>query len=78
MKQVVGTDCNHRSIGTVAIDLIIGVDGVPIEITHKSCAYFHTGKVGMGINTGEIMFELATNDDARIWVNDGVTRLEED
>lgn len=61
------TDTNHRLRGTMRIEVEF-LHGSPMCVVHDGAAYFRTGKTGTHIATGQATLEMATEDDARLWI----------
>ena len=61
------TDTNHRPRGAMAIDIEFHQD-VPLTVLHYGLDYHFTGKTGTNFKTGLPVREMATEDDARLWI----------
>ncbi len=61
------TDTNHRPKGTMSVELEFDAEG-PVCAQHAGQAYRYTGKAGHNRATGLAMREMATIDDARLWI----------
>lgn len=71
------TDTNGKSRGRMAVKVYFVTDR-PTTIEHDGDEYYHTGKVGRRFDTGERVFEMASDDDCRLWVNADASRVWED
>jgi hypothetical protein len=70
-------DTNHRPRGQMDVDVVFDHDD-PVEVVHDGQTYFYTGKDGIWTTSGEETREMATADDARLWITrDGQTVLED-
>ena len=61
------TDTNHRPRGAMAIGIEFHQD-VPLTILLDGLDYHFTGKSGTNVKTGLPVREMATEDDARLWI----------
>ena len=61
------TDTNHRPRGAMPIDVEFGHDA-PLTVLHDGLYYHFTGKSGTNFKTGLPVREMATEDDARLWI----------
>lgn len=61
------TDTNHRPRGAMAIGVEFHAD-VPLTVHHDGLHYHFTGKSGTNFKTGLPVREMATEDDARLWI----------
>lgn len=61
------TDTNHRACGAMPITVEFHQD-VPISVAHDGQTYHFTGKSGSNFKTGLPVREMATEDDARLWI----------
>ena len=71
------TDTNGFEIGSMVIYVEFNQDK-PIVVDHKFVRFFATGKIGASLKTGVTTYEMASNEDARIWVDDECANLWED
>lgn len=62
------TDTNHRSRGAMAIGVEFHADA-PLSVLHDGLSYHFTGKSGSNFKTGLPVREMATEDDARLWIS---------
>ena len=70
-------DTNHRMRGWMDIQVEFH-KSLPVEVTHDGKTYTFTGKDGVWISTGRETREMATMEDARLWITlDGRTVLED-
>ena len=66
------TDTNHRPRGAMPIAVEFHQD-VPLTVRHDGQHYHFTGKLGINLKTGLPVREMATEDDARLWItHDGL------
>ena len=71
------TDTNGRLRGQMAIAVEFH-QGVPCEVIHDGKTYSYTGKDGVWMSTGRETREMATMEDARLWITlDGRIVLED-
>ena len=71
------TDTNDQSLVSMAISVVYDTVG-PTQVGHSGKNYFFTGKAGTNNKTGAVVRELATADDARLWITlDGQTVWED-
>jgi hypothetical protein len=70
-------DTNNRSRGNMPVSIEFDAEG-PTRIQHNGQTYCRTGKVGRNQETGLTVGEMATIDDARLWVTIGGKRIWED
>ncbi len=61
------TDTNNRSRGVMLVSIEFDATG-PTRLQHDGQTYRNTGKVGRNQTTGLTVHEMATVDDARLWV----------
>jgi len=70
-------DTNHHLRGWMEIQVEFQ-ESKPVEVSHDGMTYFFTGKDGVWMSTGRETREMATFDDARLWITlDGRTVLED-
>ena len=70
-------DTNHHLRGWMDIQVEFH-NGLPTEVVHDGKTYTFTGKDGVWMTTGRETREMATVDDARLWITlDGRTVLED-
>jgi hypothetical protein len=70
-------DTNHQLRGWMEIQVEFHQDQ-PVEVVHDGQTYSYTGKDGVWMSTGRETREMATLDDARLWITlDGRTVLED-
>ncbi len=70
-------DTNHHLRGWMDIKVEFHQDK-PVEVVHDGKTYAFTGKDGVWMSTGRETREMATPDDARLWITlDGRTVLED-
>jgi hypothetical protein len=70
-------DTNHCPRGQMDIDVVFE-HGKPVEVIHDGKTYFYTGKDGIWMSTHRETREMATAEDARLWITlDGRTVLED-
>ena len=65
--QSIVTDTNHRARGTMSIQVEFH-KGLPVEVIHDDQTYRFTGKDGQHIASGIATREMATENDARLWI----------
>lgn len=79
-KQPVKTkviDTNHHLRGWMDIQVEFCQDK-PVSVVHDCKTYSFTGKDGIWMSAGRETREMATHDDARLWITlDGRTVLED-
>ena len=61
------TDTNHRPRGAMPIRVEFDRDA-PLSVDHDGQTYHFTGKSGSNHKTGLPVREMATEDDARLWI----------
>ncbi len=61
-------DTNHRARGAMTIVVEFHQDA-PITVLHDGLQYHFTGKSGTNVKTGLPVREMATEDDARLWIS---------
>ena len=61
------TDTNHRARGEMNIEVDFDQTG-PSLVEHDGQTYFYTHKAGINRKTGLEVREMATFDDARLWI----------
>lgn len=71
------TDTNNRPRGVKTIEVEFDHVG-PYRVTHNDSAYWFTGKSGTHRASGVATREMATADDARLWITLGGTAIWED
>ena len=62
------TDTNHRARGVMTIEVEFDAEA-PISVCHEGQIYGFTGKAGTNLSTGRPVREMATEDDARLWIS---------
>ena len=71
------TDTNHRPRGVMTI--VADFDHLgPCRVEHDGRTYWFTGKSGTHLASGVATREMATADDARLWITLGGTAVWED
>lgn len=70
-------DTNSRSRGVMPVPMEFDAAG-PTCLQHNVQTYCRTGKLGRNQETGLTVGEMATIDDARLWVTTGGERIWED
>ena len=71
------TDTNHRPRGMMDVRVEFH-QGNPAEVAHDGKTYIYTGKSGSNLRTGLPVREMATEEDARLWITlDGRIVLED-
>jgi len=71
------TDTNHRLRGRMNVEIEF-LAGRPCEVRHDGKTYTYTGKDGVWMSTGRGTREMATIEDARLWITlDGRIVLED-
>lgn len=71
------TDTNHRPRGVMTIEVDFHQDG-PGTVSHDGQTYGFTGKSGTNRKTGKPVREMATQNDARLWITLDGTEVWED
>lgn len=71
------TDTNHRPRGVMTIEVDFHKDG-PGTVSHDDQTYGFTGKSGTNRKTGKPVREMATQNDARLWITLDGTEVWED
>jgi len=61
------TDTNHRTRGEMLIKVAFDQVG-PLLVEHDGQTYSYTHKAGTNLKTGLAVREMATCDDARLWI----------
>ncbi len=61
-------DTNHRVRGAMTIEVEFHLDA-PLTVLHDGLHYHFTGKSGTNLKTGLPVREMATEDDARLWIS---------
>lgn len=70
-------DTNDRSKGAMPVTVEFDTEG-PVRVQHAGQAYRYTGKSAYDRTTGLAVCEMATIDDARLWITlDGTTIWED-
>jgi hypothetical protein len=70
-------DTNRKPKGVKTIDVEFGKEG-PISLSYDGSIYSFTGKKGLTFSTGQLVFEMATGEDARVWISKDGSQIEED
>lgn len=71
------TDTNGQKIAPMPISVVYDTAG-PMQVGHNGRTYVFTGKAGANSKTGDAVRELATAEDARLWITlDGQTVWED-
>jgi hypothetical protein len=71
------TDTNGQDLGSMPISVVYDTAG-PMQVRHNGKSYAFTGKAGTNSKTGAAVRELATSEDARLWITlDGHTVWED-
>ncbi|MCC6296512.1 MAG: hypothetical protein IT469_07395 [Pseudomonadales bacterium] len=65
--ETIVTDTNGRLRGVMGIQVEFHKGG-PCEVIHAGQTYHATGKEGAHMTTGRLTREMATDDDARLWI----------
>ena len=60
-------DTNHQQRGRMNVTVEF-YQSLPVEVTHDGKTYSYTGKSGSNLKTGLPVREMATADDARLWI----------
>ena len=71
------TDTNHRARGEMSIQVEFDQTG-PYLVEHDGQTYCYTSKAGTNRKTGLDVREMATFDDARLWITLDGTQVWED
>ena len=71
------TDTNHRARGVMRIQVDFDKTG-PSLVEHQGQTYGFTNKAGTNRKTGLAVREMATSDDARLWITLDGTQVWED
>jgi len=71
------TDANRLQRGVMRIAAEMGDHG-PTQVRHDGNVYWFTGKTGVNVATGQSVLELATDQDARLWINKTGAEIWED
>ena len=71
------TDTNHRTRGEMQITVDFDRTG-PSLVEHDGQTYWYTNKAGTNLKTGLAVREMATLDDARLWITLDGTQVWED
>jgi hypothetical protein len=71
------TDTNNRPRGAMPVQVEFDAAG-PVRVQHAGQAYRFTGKVGHNRATRLAVREMATVDDARLWITFDGTQIWED
>ena len=61
-------DTNHRVRGAMTIEVEFHQDA-PLAVLHDGLHYHFTGKSGTNFKTGLSVREMATEDEARLWIS---------
>lgn len=61
------TDTNHRTRGEMQIKVTFDQVG-PLIVEHDGKTYSYTQKAGTNLKTGLAVREMATYNDARLWI----------
>ena len=70
-------DTNHQLRGQMDVEVEFH-QNLPVEVIHDGKAYTFTGKDGVWMSTGRETREMATPEDARLWITlDGRIVLED-
>jgi len=70
-------DTNHRPKGAMPVQVEFDAEG-PVRALHAGQVYRYTGKSGLNHATGRAVREMATIDDARLWITLDGTQVRED
>lgn len=70
-------DTNHRARGAMTIEVEFDVS-VPVSVRHDGQSYHFTGKSGTNLKTSLPVREMATENDARLWITLDGTQVWED
>lgn len=71
------TDTNQRPKGAMPVQVEFDAEG-PVRAQHAGQVYRYTGKSGHNRATGLAVREMATVDDARLWITLDCTQVWED
>jgi hypothetical protein len=71
------TDTNHRARGVMRIEVEFDATG-PSLVKHEGQTYYYTYKAGTNHKTRLDVREMATCDDARLWITLDGTQVWED
>lgn len=71
------TDANNRSRGVMLVSIEFDATG-PTRLQHDGQTYRSTGKVGRNQASGLTVQEMATVEDARLWITIDGERIWED
>lgn len=71
------TDTNHRARGEMSIRVNFDSSG-PSLLVHDGKTYCYTHKAGTNLKTGLPVREMASFDDARLWITMDGTQIWED
>lgn len=71
------TNTNHHALGAMQINVDLDPVG-PSLVEHKGRTYCFTHKTGTNLSTGLEVREMATFDDARLWITLDGTKVWED
>ena len=71
------TDTNHRPKGAMPVQVEFDTEG-PVRAQHAGQVYRYTGKSGLNRAAGLAVREMATIDDARLWITLDGTQVWED
>lgn len=70
-------DTNRRPRGWMTVDVEFHKN-LPVEVVHNGKTYHYTDKDGVWMATGRETREMATDEDARLWITlDGCIVLED-
>lgn len=61
-------DTNNRARGAMTIEVEFYAEA-PVSVRHDGQSYHFTGKSGTNFKTGLPVREMATKDDARLWIS---------
>lgn len=70
-------DTNHCLRGWMNVDVEFHKK-LPVEVIHDGKTYTYTGKDGHHIASGIATVEMATDDDARLWISHDGSQIWED
>ena len=65
--ETIVTDANGHPRGVMSIEVDFHKNG-PCEVTHEGHTYRFSGKDGTHMATGRPTREMATDEDARLWI----------
>jgi len=71
------TDTNKRFRGAMPVQVEFDAHG-PVRIKHAGQTYHYTGKEGRSLDRGLATREMATADDARLWMTLDAIQIWED